>query len=168
MVALEELREQALQKLACHYAAGDLHLTTLEHRVKEALAAESPDEMTGATWDLPALESSVWERVRFRISRPPAQRPVGRIVFHDVHKLELVMRDPQTWLVGRSRYCDALLLDRSVSRRHALVSFRGGRCSVRDLGSTNGLHVNGHPVDTAVLRPGDVVTIGGTIDAIVR
>ena len=71
MVALEELREQALQKLARHYAAGDLHLTTLEHRVKEALAAESPDEMTGTTWDLPALENSAWERVRLRIVRPP-------------------------------------------------------------------------------------------------
>ena len=55
MVALEELREQALQELAGHYAAGELRLGTLEHRVKEALAAESPDEMSGATWDLPAI-----------------------------------------------------------------------------------------------------------------
>ncbi len=101
MVALEELREQALQELAGHYAAGDLHLRTLEHRVKEALAAESPDEMTGATWDLPALESSIWERVRTRIAFVPRQRPVSRIVFHDVPKIALAMREPRTWRLSR-------------------------------------------------------------------
>ena len=167
MVTLEELREQALQKLADHYAAGNLRLGTLEHRVEDALGAESPNEMTGATWDLPALESSIRDRLWLRVARPPSQRPVSRIVFHAVPESALAMRRARTWLIGRSRSCDALLLDPSISRRHALVSFRGGRCSVRDLGSTNGVHVNGRTVDTAVLWPGDVLTIGGTVDAIV-
>jgi hypothetical protein len=30
------------------------------------------------------------------------------------------------------------------------------------------VHVNGSAVETAILRPGDVLTIGSTVDAIVR
>src|SRR3954454_21533279 len=167
MVVLERLREQTLEKLARHYAAGDLRLGTLEHRLHEALAAEAPAEVAGVTWDLPALESSIWERVRANVWSAQGQAAARRISFETLPETELALRGPRTWLVGRSRRCDVMLLDPAVSRRHAFVSLRGGQCTVRDLGSTNGVHVNGELTETAILRPGDVLTIGGTVDAFV-
>jgi hypothetical protein len=168
MKTLEALRDQTLHKLVSHYAVGDLRLGTLEHRVEQALTAESPSEVSGVTWDLPALESSIWERVKAHVPSPPSQAAATRIAFHALPEIDLALRGPRTWLIGRSSCCDLMLLDPSVSRRHALVSFRRGRCSVRDLASTNGVHVNGSAVETAILRPGDVLTIGSTVDAIVR
>ena len=168
MVTLEQQREQTLDRLTRHYAAGDLRLGTLEHRVEEALAAESPVELGGVTWDLPAIESSIWERVKAQVSTMPDQAAARRVAFQVRPAVTLTLRGPRTWVIGRSSRCDVVLLDPSISRRHALVSFRRGRCSVRDLGSTNGTHVNGTAVETGVLLPGDVLTLGGTVDAAIR
>jgi pSer/pThr/pTyr-binding forkhead associated (FHA) protein len=48
-------------------------------------------------------------------------------------------------MVGREN-CDVLLMDGTVSRRHAKVTLSEGAVSVTDLGSTNGTQVNGTPV----------------------
>jgi hypothetical protein len=65
-------------------------------------------------------------------------------------------------LVGRSRECDVVLSDPNVSRRHIELR-RGERgWAAVDLGSTNGMKVNGHRVSHAELEPGDRITIGIT------
>lgn len=63
-------------------------------------------------------------------------------------------------LIGRSRSCDVVLCDLSVSRRHARLLFRDGRWIVHDLDSTNGTEVNGFRVGRCELRPGDRMAIG--------
>jgi hypothetical protein len=64
-------------------------------------------------------------------------------------------------VMGRSRDCDVVLEDPNVSRRHAEVRPSGGGWIVNDLGSTNGIKVNGRRVDgPQSLRPGDVVELG--------
>ena len=64
-------------------------------------------------------------------------------------------------LVGRSRECDVVIDDENVSRRHAEVRPSGGAWIVRDLGSTNGVKVNGQRITGAQsLRPGDRIEIG--------
>ena len=64
-------------------------------------------------------------------------------------------------VMGRSRDCDVVLDDPNVSRRHAEVRPSGGGWIVNDLGSTNGIKVNGRRVDgPQSLRPGDVVELG--------
>jgi hypothetical protein len=65
-------------------------------------------------------------------------------------------------LLGRSRECDVMLSDPNVSRRHAEVRSEGGRWVVADLGSTNGIKLNGRRVDSAPLEPGDRITLGLT------
>jgi hypothetical protein len=65
-------------------------------------------------------------------------------------------------LVGRSRECDVQLADPNVSRRHAEFRRDGGSWTVIDLGSTNGVKLNGRRVDQAALEPGDRVTLGLT------
>jgi len=67
-------------------------------------------------------------------------------------------------VLGRSRECDIVLEDSNVSRRHAEIRPAGGDgWTITDLGSTNGVQVNGRKVDTAPLRPGDAVVVG-TVD----
>jgi hypothetical protein len=65
-------------------------------------------------------------------------------------------------LVGRSRECDVTVSDPNVSRRHIELR-RGDRgWTAVDLGSTNGMKVNGRRIGHAELSPGDRITIGVT------
>ncbi len=57
MKTLEALRDQTLHKLASHYAVGDLRLGTLEHRVEQALTAESPSA-SGDRVVVPSVKAS--------------------------------------------------------------------------------------------------------------
>jgi hypothetical protein len=66
-------------------------------------------------------------------------------------------------VLGRSRDADIVVDDPNVSRKHAEILPSGGSWIVRDLGSTNGVKVNGRRVDPArpqSLRPGDVIELG--------
>jgi pSer/pThr/pTyr-binding forkhead associated (FHA) protein len=64
-------------------------------------------------------------------------------------------------VLGRSRDCEVVLDDPNVSRHHAEVRPSGGSWIVRDLGSTNGVKVNGRRIQgPQSLKPGDVLEIG--------
>jgi Protein of unknown function (DUF3662)/FHA domain len=65
-------------------------------------------------------------------------------------------------VIGRSRDCDVVVSDPNVSRRHAELRRGEHGWSVVDLGSTNGIKVNGRRVDSARLQPGDRITLGVT------
>jgi hypothetical protein len=72
---------------------------------------------------------------------------------------------PSGAVIGRSRECDVVLADSNVSRRHAEIRPAGGEgWTITDLGSTNGIKVNGRSVTSAPLRPGDLLVVG-TVDA---
>jgi hypothetical protein len=65
-------------------------------------------------------------------------------------------------LVGRSRDCDIVLADANVSRRHAEVRpAAAGTWTIADLGSTNGVRVNGRQIQgVAALTAGDRIVLG--------
>jgi hypothetical protein len=64
-------------------------------------------------------------------------------------------------VIGRSRECDVVLSDQNVSRKHAEVRPSGGKWIVKDLGSTNGVKVNGRRITGAQsLKPGDTIELG--------
>ncbi len=65
-------------------------------------------------------------------------------------------------VIGRSRDCDIQLADSNVSRRHAELRQEGASYWIVDLGSTNGMEVNGQRVKRAKLRSGDTITLGST------
>jgi FhaA, N-terminal domain/FHA domain len=65
-------------------------------------------------------------------------------------------------VIGRSKDCDIQLADANVSRRHAELRQEGASYWIVDLGSTNGLEVNGKRVKRAKLRSGDTITLGST------
>ncbi len=65
-------------------------------------------------------------------------------------------------VLGRSRDCDIQLSDANVSRRHAELRQEGTSYWIVDLGSTNGMEVNGKRVKRAKLTDGDTITLGST------
>jgi pSer/pThr/pTyr-binding forkhead associated (FHA) protein len=62
-----------------------------------------------------------------------------------------------TIVVGRHPVCDVRLMSLRISRRHCIMTAKGGELVVRDLGSTNGTWVNGRRVRSARLEPGDEI-----------
>ena len=62
--------------------------------------------------------------------------------------------------IGRSSENGIVLNDFSVSRRHALLSERGGVWTIEDLKSTNGVKVNGAFAPKTPLRANDVLSVG--------
>lgn len=65
-------------------------------------------------------------------------------------------------LIGRSRDCDVILSDANVSRRHAEVRpAAAGTWMISDLGSTNGVRVNGRQIaGQEPLTAGDHIALG--------
>lgn len=63
-------------------------------------------------------------------------------------------------LIGRHPECDMRIDLPKISRRHCCVALAYDRIIVRDLGSRNGLRVNGRLVEEAQLQPGDELAIG--------
>lgn len=64
-------------------------------------------------------------------------------------------------IVGRGSNATFRLTDRGVSRAHARIRRSAdGRFTIEDLGSRNGIQVNGKNVSVGALEPGDRVQIG--------
>jgi hypothetical protein len=70
--------------------------------------------------------------------------------------------DKASVVIGRSKDSDVRLADPNVSRRHAEVKQEGTAYWILDLGSTNGLTVNGRKQQRAKLEHDDRITIGST------
>ena len=67
-----------------------------------------------------------------------------------------------TMTIGRSDQCDIPVKDSSMSGRHCEVSKINGEIKVKDLGSANGIWLNGERVDECELFDGDVIRLGQT------
>lgn len=70
-----------------------------------------------------------------------------------------IMLDRGMIVVGRHPGCDARLDSLRVSRHHCCVMPEDGEVVVRDLGSTNGVRINGQRVDSGRLKLGDELSI---------
>ena len=66
--------------------------------------------------------------------------------------------------IGRDSVNEVVINDAEISRRHARLTFQGGKYVLEDLGSTNGTFVNGQRLaGPRVLKPGEVVSFGEQI-----
>jgi hypothetical protein len=55
-----------------------------------------------------------------------------------------------------------VLADPAVSRKHAGIRRVDGQFELADLGSTNGIYVNGQKLPKKTLTPGDIVRVGNS------
>src|SRR5436190_13433847 len=71
-----------------------------------------------------------------------------------------ILLDKPILLLGRHPECDVQIDSRKISRRHCCVAQVSDYLVVRDLGSTNGIRINGIRLVEGRLRHGDELTIG--------
>jgi pSer/pThr/pTyr-binding forkhead associated (FHA) protein/tetratricopeptide (TPR) repeat protein len=64
--------------------------------------------------------------------------------------------------LGRGETRDVVIPDPACSRHHCSVFFQQGQYVLKDMGSANGIFVNGERVEERVLQSGDVLTVGNT------
>ncbi len=99
-------------------------------------------------------------------ARNPAPAPAGSFPLRP--RLILTVGDEESayflthavTVIGRASECDIRIEDSGVSRKHAEIRYSDGRVGVVDLGSTNGLTVNGKPAERVELKDGDRIDIG--------
>src|SRR5689334_11375354 len=71
-----------------------------------------------------------------------------------------ILLDKPILLLGRHPECDIQIDSRKISRRHCCIAQVSDYLVVRDLGSTNGVRINGVRVTEGRLNAGDELTIG--------
>ena len=116
------------------------------------------------------LEAPSPPPVPMRVAVDPPVVPDGVAPFH-ADAPSIWLRGPgidarltldQPRLIGRDAACDLVLVDPAVSARHARIDVEHGQPVVRDLGSTNGLVLDGQAVAAAPLVAGSRLVIGET------
>lgn len=92
---------------------------------------------------------------------PPASTPARVVMLNDpAPGAEFSLSDQDTVRLGRSEELDVPINHRSVSREHAAIRCEREQYVVNDLGSANGVIVNGSRVQRQALVPGDVIELG--------
>ena len=95
-----------------------------------------------------------------------ASLPEGEDCLVCLHGAKIGQRFPLSTdlvVVGRGSTADVPIKHTTISRRHAVIESEGHQKVVADLGSTNGVYVNGKLVQREVLRNGDHVRLGGVL-----
>ncbi len=63
--------------------------------------------------------------------------------------------------IGRNPKCDISFMgEKSISSRHCLIFYEGGKFYIRDLNSTNGVYVNNKKVEESEIKDGDLIKLG--------
>ena len=138
-------------------AVGEFGIAT---RVVAAVGSAETDVPAELPIDAPAQTMIYKAPVPATPDEPPVE-PKREVVTLTVagRKHEVTKRST---VLGRSREADVRLADVNVSRRHAELRQEGAAYWIVDLGSTNGLDVNGKHTERARLRDGDRITMGST------
>jgi pSer/pThr/pTyr-binding forkhead associated (FHA) protein len=72
------------------------------------------------------------------------------------------LEDGET-VIGRGEGCDLQIEDVSVSREHARVNLSSDSCMIEDLGSSNGIRINGMSRTEHYLQHGDTIELGNIL-----
>jgi type II secretory pathway predicted ATPase ExeA len=123
--------------------------------------------------DIEIIDNVVHElRWHWFEEEPPRERPekaaaspspdgtVSLMVYRSGQLLEQVEASSFPFVIGRSNANELVVIDKEVSRRHALIDCIGGIYVVEDLNSKNGIRVNQKRRARALLRSGDIISFG--------
>lgn len=81
-------------------------------------------------------------------------------IYHNKQIVKRLLLTKRVISLGRSRYCDITLLERTISSLHALILNDDEFSFIEDQNSTNGIYVNASKVDRHQLQDGDNVCMG--------
>jgi len=114
-----------------------------------------------ATTQVRSARPRVSDRVRRNAALTAEKLAPGRyLAIEDGGEDVVIAVGEGTLRLGRGIGADVVLEDRSVSRRHAVITCRGGEAVLLDDRSLNGVFVNGDRVGQAALRDGDAIALG--------
>jgi hypothetical protein len=94
------------------------------------------------------------------VLRVVATEPAQRVLIRQVDGVDVVYPLGKRTTIGRTPDNDIQVDTTFISRHHAVLLSNPDQCVVEDLNSTNGVMVNGRPVNRQALRDGDTLTVG--------
>lgn len=170
-----ELSEADLERLAPYDSAmvGELTETLREHAASQAYVFPGPVRIHfESAEDLTTGRFRIRSRAQAKVTTNATATQAKRArAFLEVNGTQHPMQPPGL-VVGRGSEADLRINDPGISRRH--IEFRVAtqvasatgeeriRMAVRDLGSTNGMAVDGHKVAQSPVEHGSTVKIGNT------
>jgi len=102
-----------------------------------------------------------WTRCMFCGWQPPAAVPRLEFVGGPLAGQTVPLQDEVT-TIGSVAGNTVVLSDPAVSRKHLGIRRVGSKYELADLGSTNGVYVNGHRMGKKMLVSGDIMRVGNT------
>lgn len=111
--------------------------------------------------DLAAGRFQLRSRTARGTTAPASTNPTARHPLLDIDGQRYLLTGPVT-TIGRGSEADIVVDDPGVSRKHLEIQLTSDGVIATDLGSTNGLYVEGHQVPAATLLDGNSLTIGRT------
>jgi hypothetical protein len=127
---------------------------------QEAVAPSSAGEPHGEEAHGQTMIYSSPSRLPQPLEQARGERPMRGLLLVGGRRLLIA---PGGAVIGRSRDCDVVLDDAGISRRHAHIRPSGQGWAIEDLGSTNGVLVNGERLyGSRKLRVGDRIELGST------
>jgi hypothetical protein len=155
-------RERVARLLRDGSVDGRLSLGTFSERIERSFSARNREQLDQLVADVrppgrprrALLRAVAWYSRLAGDLRAAWERP-------RVPVLALPSSAGRCLVLGRSRECDCVLSEPSVSRRHAELRHENGRWLLHDLGSRNGTRVNGvRLLEEMEVGPGDRVSFG--------
>lgn len=160
-----ELSSTDLERLAPFDTAlaGELTNTLREHAENQSYVFPGPVRIEfESAEDLTTGRFRVRSAAQAKVTTNATDTQVGRAKFFiDVNDVRHPINAPGL-VVGRGTEADLRINDPGVSRQHIEFKIDGQRLSVHDLGSTNGMLVDGNKAQQATLYNGSTIKIGNT------
>lgn len=162
-VTLSATDEEQIDQWGAEALAAEIEAAATDHASQQAynfvgpvrVVFETSDALTTGQFDVASATR------RGNVAPATTDTPSDQHPIIDIDGQRYLLTGPVT-VIGRGSEADIVVDDAGVSRKH--LELRAGPEGIvaRDLGSTNGLYVEGHKVEAATLVDGNTLTIGRT------